>query len=136
MTQPVPTKLIELPTPRRPLVMRVLSNPLFHDTGPEPITWTVAQPHPLVPDAKIVRMFSSDIGVEVYSVVNDGKTGMRNFIPMTTVRLVEEVMPIEEFADELFDAEEDDDDEPDEPDDEPEILPEEPAPSNGQVAPS
>lgn len=99
----------------------------------EPITWTVGQRHPLVPDMMIVRMFVDRGGVEVYS--HDGKNGMRNLIPMSFVRLIEEVMPLDLFAEELSAAEAESDDDGDEGDDEPEEAPVALPQVNGQVSP-
>jgi hypothetical protein len=83
----------------------------------EPVTWVVAQSHPFVPTMKIVRMFIAEDGVSVYSCAEGGAEGMRNLIPMHTVRFVEEGMPIDIFVDELNLAEQDGPDEPTEPDD-------------------
>jgi len=131
MTTSVPAvQTIHLPPPGYPMLTRMVSNPLFPDTKSqvmacphckqslsipvpppgkeEPITWIVGDRHPLVPDMKVIRMFIDDTGVEVYSVSADGKAGMRNLVPITSVRLVEEAMPLDVFAEELADAEEDD----------------------------
>jgi len=107
--QPVHT--IQLPAPGYPMVTRMISDPLFppeqssSDQTEQPITWVVSQPHPLVPSMKVVRMFVEDVGIAVYSVSEDGVTGMRNIVPMDRTRLVEEAMPLDVFADELQDAE-------------------------------
>ena len=113
MTMPAPTppvqfQTIELPapTPGTPMLMRMISDPLFPPEAgakDEPLTWVVSLAHPLVPDMKVIRMFVEDVGIAVYSV--DGKIGMRNLIPMERTRLVEEAMPLEVFADELYRAE-------------------------------
>jgi hypothetical protein len=58
-------------------------------------------------------MFVDRGGVEVYAVSSDGKNGMRNLIPMSWVRLVEEVMPLEVFVEELAAAESEPDDDDD-----------------------
>lgn len=123
MTMPVDpalTQAVELPQPGYPMVTRVISNALFPENGQEaPVTWVVSHPHPLVPTMRVVRMFIDRGGVEIYSVSADGKNGMRNLIPMSWVRLVEEAMPIDIFADELYDAETGDPD----PDPEPAQVP-------------
>jgi hypothetical protein len=98
-------RTIELPQPGFPMLTRMVSNPLFLDDKGEPKTWIVGQPHPLVTSMKVMRMFVADGGVEVYSVSDDGKAGMRNLVPMATVRLTEEAMPLDVFADELAAAE-------------------------------
>jgi hypothetical protein len=74
----------------------------------ESVQWVVSRPHPLVPEMNIVRMFANeDSSVEVYSVSQDGNTPMRNRIPASCVRLVEEAMPLEVFIEELRAAESD-----------------------------
>jgi len=144
---------IELPKPNFPMVTRMISDPLFPESKPqtvgcphckgnisvsapsdkqEPITWIVGQAHPLVPDMKLVRMFVDSGGVEVYSVSSDGKAGMRNLVPMDSIRLVEEAMPLDVFVEEITAAEEDD--EPDDPEPDPGDQPDAPAPvANGQA---
>lgn len=67
----------------------------------EPMVWTVGQPHPLAPDMKVVRMFLDCEGVEVYSLSSDGKAGMRHYIPMSWIQLIEESMPLDVFVEEL-----------------------------------
>ena len=132
-------RTIELPKPGYPMLTRLLSDPLFLEKA-EPVAWVVSGPHPLVGNMRIVRMFVGDSGaIEIYSVSSDGKTGMRNLVPVNRVRLVEEGMPIEVFVDELVAAESPD--EEDEPDDEPEEsqlngMPPVEIPSNGQVVSS
>jgi hypothetical protein len=134
MTQPQgAVQTVALPEPRYPMVTRVISSALFPDSkGKEdPVAWVVSQPHPLVPQVNVVRMFLDRGGVEVYSVSHDGKAGMRNLIPISHVRLVEEAMPIDVFIEELSAAENGDDEiEPEEP--EQEQKPQVAAPSNGQ----
>jgi len=134
-----------LPPPGYPLVTRVISNPLFPSepiagsgvSREDPVTWMLGQPHPFVPTMTIVRMFVvRSGGVEIYSVGGSPGSppdGMRNLLPMHSVRFVEEAMPIEVFIDELALAESGDDDEP-EPEPEPQGLPGDPAdPANGQA---
>lgn len=138
------TRIVELPQPQFPMLTRFISNALFPERDgrgaldAEPITWTVSLAHPLVPDMKIVRMFVDRGGVEVYSVSADGSKGMRNLIPMSWVRLIEEAMPLDVFVDELAASESDEGDEGDDPEDsgEPELDPEAPSPTpvNGHVA--
>jgi hypothetical protein len=112
------------------MLTRMISNPLFGNGG-EPIVWVVGMDHPLSEIAKVVRMFVDRGGVEVYSVAKDetGTRGVRNLIPMTQIRLIEEAMPLDIFAEELAAAESDEDDEPD-----PDPVSAEPATSNGQAA--
>lgn len=152
MTMPAPTQTIELPAPQYPMLTRMISHALFpekdrHRVGcphcnqtvefdrskqeeSEPVTWVVSQPHPLIPDMKVIRMFVDRGGVEVYSISSDGRNGMRNLIPMSWVRLTEEAMPLDVFADELEAAETEDPN----PDPDPEPPAPEATPSNGQVA--
>jgi len=139
MTQTnTPTRTIELPQPQFPMLTRFISNALFPENrrgvlDSEPVTWTLSQAHPLVPDMKIIRMFVDRGGVEVYSVSADGSKGMRNLVPMNWVRLIEEAMPLDVFVDELAASESDEDDDPEDLVD-PEPDPEAPTPVNGHVA--
>jgi hypothetical protein len=135
MTMPATpaTTTFALPAPGYPMLTRMISNALFPENGREdPVTWVVSHTHPLVPDMRVVRMFVDRGGVEIYAISSDGKSGMRNLIPMSMVRLVEEAMPINVFVAELEASEsaEDDDDgfEEDEPIPEPSVDQ-----SNGQV---
>jgi hypothetical protein len=156
MTQPTgttATRNVVLPEPGFPMLTRMISNALFPEaqtktvgcphckgsisleqsTKEEPITWIVGQAHPLVPQMKVMRMFVDRGGVEVYSVSDDGKAGMRNLVPMSWVRLIEEAMPLDVFVEELAAAEEDEPEpEPEPGDPEPEQAPV----TNGQTAPS
>jgi hypothetical protein len=133
-TQATATRTVELPAPKFPMVTRVVSSALFPEDTPQgtrkedPVTWVISHAHPLVPNVKVVRMFSDQWGVEIYSISDDGRNGMRNFVPRERVRLVEEAMPLDVFIEELAAAEADED-EPDEP--EPPAI----AVTNGQVAP-
>jgi hypothetical protein len=150
------TKPVELPEPGFPMLTRMISDTLFpsthsqtigcpHCSKPitidrtadkeEPVTWIVGQRHPLVPEMKVMRMFVDRGGVEVYSVSDDAKAGMRNLVPMSKVRLIEEAMPLDVFVDELVAAESDEPDDPDGGDPEPEPLPAV-ITTNGQNAPS
>ena len=119
-----------------PALTRVVSNPIFSDRD-EPITWAVRTPHPIIDTYMVVRMFADLGGVEIYSLSTDGKSGMRNTIPTSKIRLVEEAMPFDVFKEELeaamysgapvgplsaADDDDDDDDEPGEPE-EPETAP-------------
>jgi hypothetical protein len=139
-TAPTAVQTIALPEPGYPMLTRMITNPLFPSADPtapkdEPVTWIVSQSHPLVPNLKVVRMFLDRGGVEVYSVSSDGKVGMRNLVPLASVRLVEEFMPIDVFVEELAAAEADDgDEEPDDTEPEPEPVAAAPAPPNGQNA--
>jgi hypothetical protein len=151
-----PTQTVKLPEPSYPLLTRMISDALFPETKPqtvacphckqnitiasvnkpldqvEPITWIVGQDHPLMPGMKVVRMFVDHDGVEVYSVSSDGKAGVRNLVPVDSVRLTEEAMPPDIFVEELSAAE---DDGPD-PEPEPEPAPPLAPIANGQVVAS
>ncbi len=134
------------PEPREaPTVTLVVSNPLFPASTTdqrgqvvpkeslEPITWVLNRPHPFVPDMKIVGMFINRIGVEIYST--NQKIGMRDLVPMNSVRLTQEGMPLDVFEEEfaLAEAGDDDDDDLDDPvTPEPEPEPEAPT-ANGQA---
>lgn len=139
----------KLPDPGFPMLTRMITEGLFTEKGTpatanapatptvqpkdQSLTWVVSEPHPLLPDCKVVRMFVTEDGVMVYAWPSDGKAGMRNLIPNSRIRMVEEVMPPEVFIEELAAAESDD--EPDDPtDDEPEdeLRPQPVQTSNGQ----
>lgn len=109
-TQSDPTQSREAPT-----VTLVVSNPIFPATNLEPVTWILNRPHPFVPDMKIVGMFINRIGVEIYST--NQKIGMRDLVPMNSVRLTQEGMPLDVFQEEfaLAEAGDDDDDDFDDP---------------------
>jgi hypothetical protein len=117
---PFATRTIELPQPGFPMLTRMISNPLFPEGKGEPTAWIIGQQHPLMPDMKVMRMFIVDAGVEVYAVSTDGKAGTRNLIPMSTIRLTEEAMPLDIFEEELAAAEGEG---PEEPEDAPEPAP-------------
>lgn len=120
MTMPMPhglptaTQELHLPAPQFPMLTRMISNPLFPDQGNEPITWIVSGTHPLVPDMVVRRMLvdRDGRGVEVYSVSGDGRQGMRNLVPMPSIRLIEEAMPLDIFIEELTIAESGEDEGP------------------------
>lgn len=138
MTMPattIPARTIELPPPGFPMLMVMFTDNLVPDNnGSAAILWNVSKPHPFVPDMKVMRMFVDRGGVEVYSVSDDGKIGMRDLVPMDRVRLIQEAMPLDVFIDELALAESGDEDDL-EPEPEPEPEPA-PAPVNGQATPS
>jgi hypothetical protein len=146
MTTPTTTK-IELPPPGYPVLTRMISHdPLPEETATKPLVWVLGELHPLMSDYRVVRMFVVDRGgVEVYAVSLDGRRAFRNLIPMTSIRIVEETMPLDVLADELEAAESSGDDEEDYGEEDPEPIPSpvaeadtEPNPdqSNGQIASS
>lgn len=112
---------VEIPKAGYPALIRMVSDPI----GPNehPIAWIVGQRHPIDEKMTIVRMFFGDDGVEVYSMPNDnGAKFSRSLIPLYRIRIADEVMPADIFADEMAHAEgEDEDDEPESPE---EPLPE------------
>lgn len=119
----------QLPAPQYPTVTHVVSLPLYAEaktenrqlgcpncqaqlevpvrvySKPEPVTWAIGQLHPLVPKMKVVRMFVGEDSVEIYSLSEDGAHGVRNSIPLSAVKLVQEAMPLDVFVSELEDAE-------------------------------
>jgi len=155
------TKTVALPQPGYPMLTRTISNTLLPETRQrvqdvhcphckgafqvqietpveEPVVWAVSQPHPLVPQMDVVRMFVIDEGIEVYSVSKDGKVGMRNLIPNGTYRLTEEAMPLDVFIQELSTSEASPSDGlPDDEEEEEEqvVVTSAPAAANGQANP-
>ena len=138
MTMPVPhTQVVELPPANYPMIVLLVTDDIV-DISPthQSMKWVLAAPHPFIPNMKVMRMFVDRGGVEVYSAGDDGKTCMRDLVPMDRVRVVQEAMPLDVFVDELTAAESGDDDDEDEPE-EPEEQEETPeAPTNGQTASS
>jgi len=99
---------------REPKLSLVIANPLFpepvrdtagnvvkdvYKTPVEPVVWGVERAHPFVPGMKIEAMFVDGDLIEVYST--DGKIGMRDLIPMNTIRLAEEGMPLDVYEEEM-----------------------------------
>jgi hypothetical protein len=89
-----------LPEPGFPMLRHMVSSALFPDMTSGTCTWNIDEPHPLVPEMRVLRMFVVDGGVHVYSAPPKGAC-TRSFIPMGWVRLIEEVMPISVFVEEL-----------------------------------
>lgn len=152
------TQTLQLPgpTPGTPVLVRMVSSELIPETEPRKmdvacpncgaqhriqipiekksdrtIVWQIKEPHPLTKGVRVVRMFITDDGVEVYSVSDDGSAGVRNLVPMAFVRLTEELMTPNVLINELVEAEEDNvgglDDDDDEEEEEPEGAPSETA---------
>lgn len=146
---------LTLPEPGYPMLMLMVSNPLFppstnpeHPTygrPPEPVVWVTTEPHPFVPNARIVRMLvdrdSNCVGIYSVSTENGAAKGMRDLVPLNMVRLMQEAMPFDIFQDVLAEAEagaEDDaENEDPDPESEPDLEPEPVAPteqhSSGQA---
>jgi hypothetical protein len=96
------TKTIELPEAGYPMLTHMISNALFPDMLSGNCPWSVDDPHPLVPEMKVVRMFVTGGGVDVYSAPDhDGKACTRSFVPMSWIKIIEEVMPLNVFVEEL-----------------------------------
>ena len=91
---------VEIPEPGYPMLTHLLSSPLFPDMAPGNCSWVVDEPHPLVPEMKVVRMFVVDGGVHVYSAPSSGIC-TRSFVPMGWIKLIEEVMPLDVFVEQL-----------------------------------
>ena len=103
----------------------------------EPTVWVINQRHPLATDAKIVRMYHTEGGVEVYS--SDGKMFVRTFVPERVIRFFDEAMGEETFVEFIVAAEEDVEEEEEE--EEEELEPEpgpgpEPVPTPNPDAPN
>lgn len=136
MTQPVPTTTttvteIKVPEPNYPMLVHVVSNPIFPaEPGKtaEPIHWTISRPHPFIPKFNVLRMFAKD-DIEIFSVSEDGKVGTLDVVPRSDVRLTQLSMPLDVFIEMLEEAEAEDDD----PDD-PNAPGPEPAPAPAPVA--
>lgn len=110
-----------LPEPKPPVVVKFVSRSIFSNEGKE-ITWVFGQPHPITKGALITRMFMSEDGsMRVFSVPAPGVQGdcTIDTIPADQVKIVQEIMSMEVFLDELAAAEGYDDDE----DEEEEALP-------------
>jgi hypothetical protein len=133
MTQPADTEVPELNYPR---IVLMATDGI--DGNVAPISWSVGEAHPFAPTFMVVAMFINEDFVEIYSVNNAKSAGMREQVPVRRARLIREAMPFDVFSEELADAEngypEDDEPEPD-PDLDPDGITE-PAPANGQIAPS
>lgn len=138
MTMPhTQSVVLPAPNPNCPVLTRMITHALLPEGGQEgPVTWVITRSHPLEPTLRVVRMFIDRGGVDVYSVAEGGVQGIRNLIPMSQIRLIEEAMPLNIFVDELAIAEEGggDDDDDDDADDgvEGDTAP---APASGGVAP-
>lgn len=94
------TGSVMLPEPGYPMLTRMLSNALFPDMTSGSCSWIFNEPHPLVSEMKVVRMFVVDGGVHVYSAPSNGIC-TRSFVPMGWIKLIEEVMPLDVFVEQL-----------------------------------
>lgn len=79
-----------------PIVTRAVTDNLKGDV---PITWQLQGPHPYVTDMKVMAMFLHSGILEIYST--DGKTGLRERIPLSRVRITQEHISSDIFNDEL-----------------------------------
>lgn len=131
-------KSFQLPpaNPNFPLLTRVITSPLLPDHGREPLVWALGAANPLdSSETTIRRMFIQDGGVLVYFTgmgPQGGAVCATNFIPMHSVRLVEETMSPEVFVEDMAVSESRGDDEGD--DDDEDDVPPGPAPANGQAS--
>jgi hypothetical protein len=136
-------RLLPQPSPDATALVRLVTDPLSpphpnHEADggkqPQPTVWILNGPHPLAPEAKIVRMYQrEDGGVEVYS--SDGMMFVRTVVPSARVRFFDEAMGDQTFIAFIAEAEadEEEDDEDDEDDDD--LEPEPPAPGPAEDAP-
>jgi len=121
-----------------PRIMLMITEKLVPTDAAE-VTWCVGKAHPSVPDMKIMAMFVNDDFVEVYSVIDGNRGGMRDLIPTRRARILREGMPLDVFMEELARAElgypDDDDDDLDVYDDPAGSSPTIPAKDDGHPAP-
>ena len=109
--------VLKLDDPTFPICNRVIStNPgweLEEATDPtvaKVLIWELEKPHPIIDGMRVVRMYSlPGVSVDVYSFKAEGKDncGVRNTIPWHHVRIVEEIMDVPTFVEEIGLAEED-----------------------------
>jgi len=127
----------ELPPHSYPMLVMVITNDLTDNAKPT-IHWVVSKPHPFVPGMNVLRMFVDRGGYfEAYSVSSDGRVYMRDLVPMSQVRLAQQAMPLDIFADELDLAEEENEGGPNldpDPGPDPDPDPAQPVAPNGQIA--
>ena len=127
-------RLLPQPDADAAVLVRLVTDPLVqYDPGTpdkdkdSTTVWILNQPHPLAPEAKIVRMYPrEDGGVEVYS--SDGKMFVRTVLPERVIRFSDEAMSGDTFVEFIEIAEEEEEEEPEEPK-EPEEPEPEPAPT-------
>lgn len=112
-------------------LVRMVTEPLDPIDGyKEPTAWLLNRPHPLAGEAKIVRMYRDDGGVEVYS--SDGKMFVRTFVPERVIRFCDEAMSEDTFV-EFIEISELDEEEEEEEEIPAAAAPEPaPPPANGQ----
>lgn len=136
MTMPANTIPRDLPAPEFPVLRMMFTDnltPAGNGNGAEAvILWQVGELHPYASNVRVSRMFFSRVGgVAVYSAADNGDGCVRDLIPMNRIRIVQEVMPFEVFAEEIDIAETErwnGEPEPEpEPEPDPELEPEPPA---------
>ena len=109
-------QVVELPDPAYPMVTRVVTDALMGGNGIW--EWAIARAHPSEKELKVMRIFLTEEGIDVYAITTDGKGCARYSIPDRFVRMIEEAMPLDMWADEMANAEEDKDGvDPEEPED-------------------
>lgn len=116
--------MIQLPPLKYPTITRLISKSLISEKD-DTVVWVLSQQHPLESEAKIIRMYSFDNNVEIYSVTNDGSSGMRDVIPMGHVKLIQEMMPIDTLSEEMQKSQDSSSEDDDEDEDEDEYEDEE-----------
>lgn len=106
MTEPA-----ALPEISYPRIIAMFTDNLVPAPGAQDsiVDWRVGADHPYVPQMKVVAMFADGGVVEIYSL-SSTQSGMRDLVPMQRVRLIQEVMPLPIFAEELAASELGDDD--------------------------
>lgn len=97
-------------TDELPALTCVISNGLLSQDGKADLaTWAFGGTHPLVSSMRIVRMVIDRDCVAVYSMLDGGKSGMRNLVPIQWVRIVEEAFTsFSDMVDEIVRAESED----------------------------
>jgi hypothetical protein len=114
---------LPLPDPNATVLLRLATDPFAAGGSKEPIAWVQSQSHPLVPEAKVVRMYlREDGGVDVYW--SDGQMFLRTYIPERAIRFFDEVMGEDTFVAFIEQAEaEPEEEEEEEPEPEPAPTP-------------
>lgn len=89
-------RLLPQPSPDATVLVRLVTTSFAADGNKEPTMWALNQPHPLVTEAKVVRMYlRDDEGVDVYW--SDGQMFLRTYVPERAVIFFDEVMGEDTF---------------------------------------
>jgi hypothetical protein len=89
-----------------PTITRVITRDVLDGTTPR-LVWRSRDPSPANPQSQIARMFfciDPVIGVEIYSVQEGQPYGHRTTLPIECVRCVDEVMDVQNWEQEIADA--------------------------------